>query len=213
MAYGEALGLLHIRFAGPALQSIDVATAAGEQLSLATANLSMQDTVRRQAMRDPLTGVFNRRYMEETLDRETHRAARQTTEIGVLLIDLDKFKQYNDTLGHAAGDELLRSAATIMLRAVRAEDVVCRYGGDEFVIILPDASMAVVEQRARALAERLADLSRPDSNAARVTASIGAALYPRDGKSSKDLLTAADQALYQAKRDGRARFGWAASTA
>jgi diguanylate cyclase (GGDEF)-like protein len=213
VAYGETLGLLHVRFAGVHEESFHVASAAAEQLSLATANLSMQETLRGQAMRDPLTGIFNRRYMEETLERETHRAVRQKTEIGVLLIDLDKFKQYNDTLGHAAGDELLRSAAAIMLRAVRAEDVVCRYGGDEFVIILPDASTTVVEQRARELADSLANLSRPDSTGARVTASIGAALYPRDGTSGKDLLATADRALYQVKRAGRARIGWVSGAA
>ncbi len=213
MAYGETLGLLHVRFAEAVRPAFEVATAASEQLSLATANLLMQDTLRRQAMRDPLTGVFNRRYMEETLDRETHRAARQKTVIGVVLIDLDHFKHYNDTLGHAAGDDLLRSAGAIMQRAVRAEDVVCRYGGDEFVIILPDATVTVVEQRTQKLSDSLANLSRPDATDARVTASIGVALFPGDGAASKDLLAAADRALYQAKREGRARIGWASSAA
>lgn len=197
MAQGEALGLLHVRVAEE--ESIDVASAAAEQLSLAAATVNMQETLRRQAMRDPLTGLFNRRYMEETLEREVHRAARQKSMIGVLVLDLDRFKAYNDTVGHIAGDELLRSAAGIMQRAVRAEDVVCRYGGDEFVVIMPDASVEGTEQRARDLHKALDQLPPP------VTASIGVAVFPLDGTAGKDLLSAADSALYGAKRAGRAR--------
>lgn len=203
MAQGEALGLLYVAFAGDA--SIDVASAAAEQLSLAAANIGMQEALRRQAIRDPLTGVFNRRYMEETLEREIHRAARQKTMIGVVLLDLDHFKAYNDTLGHAAGDDLLRTAASIMQRAVRADDVVCRFGGDEFVIIMPDASADVVEQRAQDLHNALGQLPSP------VTASIGIAIYPGDASAGKDLLVAADGALYRAKRAGRARIARATS--
>jgi diguanylate cyclase (GGDEF)-like protein len=205
IAHGEALGLLHVRFSTSERPPLDVAGAVAEQLSLASANLAMQETLRRQAMRDPLTGLFNRRYMEETLEREIHRAVRQKSLIGVLLIDLDHFKQYNDTLGHFAGDDLLRTAGTIMQRAVRAEDVVCRYGGDEFVVIMPDTAANVVEQRANSLHEALGQLPGP------VTASIGLALYPSDASSGKALLESADSALYQAKRSGRARVARATS--
>jgi len=210
MAHGEALGLLFVQFEGDE-RPVDMAIAAADQLSLANANLMMQDVLRRQAMRDPLTGLFNRRYMEETLEREIHRAARQKSVIGILLLDLDHFKQYNDTLGHAAGDDLLRLIAASMQRAVRSEDVVCRYGGDEFVIIMPDSAAAAVERRAEDLHRDLAGLPQPDALSHAVTVSIGVALYPTDAATAKELLLTADRALYDAKRNGRSRVARASS--
>lgn len=207
VAHGEAIGLLHIHWRTAETISSELAVAVAEHLGLAQANLTLQETLRRQAMRDPLTGVFNRRYMEETLARELHRATRQKSILSVLLLDLDRFKEYNDTFGHFAGDDLLRSAAAIMQRSVRADDVVCRYGGDEFVIIMPDAESSIVDERARLLLEQLQQLPRGDSAGTghAVTVSIGIAAYPADASEPQDLLQAADRALYQAKRSGRAR--------
>lgn len=208
LAHGEAIGLLHVAWmeGGSALN--ELAGAVAEQLGLAQANLTLQETLRRQAMRDPLTGVFNRRYMEETLARELHRAARQHSALSLLMLDLDRFKEYNDTLGHFAGDDLLRSAAATMQRAVRADDVVCRYGGDEFVIIMPDAEGAIVDQRAASLLDQLQQFPRGDAAGPghSVTVSIGIAAYPADATEPQELLLVADRALYQAKRAGRARF-------
>ncbi len=215
VAHGEAIGLLHIAWQAKGTISSELAVAVGEQLGLAQANLTLQETLRRQAMRDPLTGVFNRRYMEETLARELHRAARQKSILSVLLLDLDRFKEYNDTFGHFAGDDLLRSAAAIMQRAVRADDVVCRYGGDEFVIIMPDAESSIVDERARLLLEQLQQIPRGDAAGSghAVTVSIGIAAYPVDASEPQDLLQAADRALYRAKRSGRARVARPAEAA
>lgn len=205
IAQGETLGLLEIDSA-PVAHAAGLATAVAQQLSLAQGNLLMQETLRRQAMRDSLTGVFNRRYMEETLAREIYRAARQNKTIGVLLLDFDHFKEYNDTLGHAAGDDLLRAAAAIMQRVVRAEDVVCRYGGDEFVIIMPEVETATAMRRAQSLLDGMQQLPRPEAASGPVvTVSIGVAMYPEDGIEPKELLDATDRALYDAKRGGRAR--------
>ncbi len=214
VAHGEAIGLLHVSWVAEGSGSNELAIAVSEQLGLAQANLTLQETLRRQAMRDSLTGVFNRRYMEETLARELHRAARQHSILSVLLLDLDRFKEFNDTFGHFAGDDLLRTAAAIMQRAVRADDVVCRYGGDEFVIIMPEADPAIVDERARSLLDHLQQLPRGDAAATHgVTVSIGIAVYPADGSDPNDLLLAADRALYQAKRAGRARIARAAESA
>ena len=206
MAHGEALGLLSLEWPGAAApESRGLAVAVAEQVGLAQANLGLQETLRRQAMRDPLTGLFNRRYMEETLTREIHRASRQQASVSLLLLDLDHFKTYNDTFGHFAGDDLLRSAAAIMQRAVRADDVVCRYGGDEFVIIMPEADANSVDERAQALRSQLGQLPRSGEGGLGVTVSIGIAEFPAAAGGPKELLLAADAAMYEAKRGGRDR--------
>ena len=205
LARGEPIGLLHLRWNDPYLRVEDLVRTVAEQLGLAYANLSLHETLRRQAVRDPLTGVFNRRYMEESLEREIHRAARHGKPLAVLLVDLDHFKEFNDALGHAAGDELLHDIAGIMERMVRGEDIVCRYGGDEFVIIMPDADARVVASRAESLMEQVAGKSLRSGSGISVTMSIGVALFPQDGSDAGSLLKAADGALYEAKRSGRAR--------
>jgi diguanylate cyclase (GGDEF) domain len=190
----------------PATRVEELVRTVAEQLALAYANLNLHETLRRQAIRDPLTGVFNRRYMEESLEREIHRAARHNKPLAVLLLDLDHFKEYNDALGHAAGDELLHELSALMVRIVRGEDIVCRYGGDEFVIIMPDADARVVASRAQTLMDHVAGRSDPSGSGITVTSSIGVALFPNDGADAKTLLKAADGALYLAKRQGRGRM-------
>jgi len=105
------------------------------------------------SVRDHLTGIFNRRYMEETLERELLRATRKHLSLGLIMLDVDDFKHFNDTYGHAAGDEILREVGSLLLKHVRGEDVPCRYGGDEFIIILPDASRTVTCERAKLICE------------------------------------------------------------
>lgn len=206
LAHGEAIGLLHLSWASAVQASNDLAIAVSEQLGLAQANLSLQETLRRMAVRDALTGVFNRRYMEETLTREIYRAMRRRSVLSLMILDLDHFKEYNDTFGHFAGDDLLRRVAAIMQNGVRADDVVCRYGGDEFVIIMPEADPQIVTARAESLLEQMKQLPRGDvAFGPVVTVSIGIATYPADAEEAKELLLAADRALYQAKRAGRAR--------
>jgi diguanylate cyclase (GGDEF)-like protein/PAS domain S-box-containing protein len=169
--------------------------------------LKSQALLREQSVRDYLTGLFNRRYMEETLERELLRAARKHLPLGIIMLDVDNLKTFNDTWGHAVGDETLRSLGSLLFNQVRAEDIACRYGGDEFILILPDASRDVTFERAERiceLAKRLRMQSDGHSQAV-TTLSIGVAVFPEHGQTSTAILRAADTALYRAKQAGRNR--------
>ena len=169
--------------------------------------LKSQALLREQSVRDHLTGLFNRRYMEETLERELLRAARKQLSLGIIMLDVDNLKQFNDTWGHAAGDEILRELGGLLLRQVRGEDIACRYGGDEFVLILPDASREVTRERAELVSEHAQQfhLQFEGQSLAAVTLSLGVAVFPAHGVTSTGLLRAVDAALYRAKHDGRGR--------
>jgi diguanylate cyclase (GGDEF)-like protein/PAS domain S-box-containing protein len=172
-----------------------------------------QALLREQSVRDHLTGLFNRRYMEETLERELLRASRKQLPLGVIMVDLDNLKLFNDTWGHAAGDEILRGLGSLLLRQVRGEDIACRYGGDEFILILPDASREVTRERAEFICEyaRTFHLQFEGQSLAAVTLSLGVAVFPEDGATSVAILRSVDAALYRAKRNGRGRVevaGW-----
>ena len=158
-------------------------------------------------MRDPLTGLFNRRYMEESLDREVRRAAREGYQLGLLMADLDNFKQLNDAFGHAAGDEVLRRIGRSLAAAVRAEDIACRFGGEEFVVILPKASVDDTRRRAEALREAIKGprSDEPSRLYPTTTMSVGLAEYPQHGTSVDELILAADSAMYRAEALGRDR--------
>ncbi len=208
---GEAVGLLCLQLpatevAAPGPQQ-RLAQTVADSLALALANLQLRDTLRQQSIRDPLTGLFNRRYMEESFERELRRATRRADTVGVIMLDIDHFKHVNDSAGHAAGDRLLRAVADCLSLHTRASDVVCRYGGEEFVLILPEASLESTRQRAEHLRTELSRL-RPDYHGQRlgpVTASAGVAAFPTHGPTVESLLSAADQALYEAKHQGRDR--------
>ena len=132
--------MLHFQMIGPDELSQPVLLVAkmfAEQVSLSIANIRLREDLRNQSIRDPLTGLYNRRYLEETMEREIRRAVRSEQGLGVLMLDLDHFQKFNDTHGHDAGDTVLRETAWLLLKSVRAEDLVCRFGGEEFVVILP----------------------------------------------------------------------------
>ena len=169
--------------------------------------LKSQVLLREQSVRDHLTGLFNRRYMEETLERELLRAARKQLSLGIIMLDVDEFKHSNDTHGHAAGDLILRELGGLLLRQVRGEDVACRYGGDEFILILPDASRQVTRERAERICEyaRQLHLRFEGQSLAAVGLSLGVAVFPEHGATSTAILRAADAALYRAKHEGRGR--------
>jgi diguanylate cyclase (GGDEF)-like protein/PAS domain S-box-containing protein len=215
-AQTETLGLLHVQVRRRAAGKARAARLAdrerlvktlGEQLALALANIRLRATLRDQSSRDSLTGLFNRRYMEESLDREIRRAAREGYGLGVLLADLDNFKQLNDAFGHAAGDEVLRQIGRHLSTAVRGEDIACRFGGEEFVIILPKAGLGDAYRRAEALREGVKAGSLDESSRLYPTAtmSVGVAAYPDHGTSVAELILAADSAMYLAKAQGRDR--------
>jgi diguanylate cyclase (GGDEF)-like protein len=156
-------------------------------------------------VRDALTGLYNRRYLEEVMEREVRRASRAAQSLGVLIIDLDYFKKFNDTYGHDAGDAVLREIAVSLTKGVRAEDFVCRFGGEEFVVILPTADLAAARARAERLRAKTRDLTilHQGRSMGMITISVGVAAFPEHGESPKELLAAADAALYEAKRGGR----------
>jgi diguanylate cyclase (GGDEF)-like protein/PAS domain S-box-containing protein len=186
----------------------DITERKQAQLAL----LKSQALLREQSVRDHLTGLFNRRYMEETLERELLRAVRRHLTLGIIMLDVDAFKQFNDTWGHAAGDEILRELGRLLLRQVRGEDIACRYGGDEFILILPEASMGVTRDRAELICEQVRRFHfRFDGQSrAAVTLSLGFAVFPEHGPTSSALLRAVDTALYRAKHAGRGRVAAAA---
>ena len=158
-------------------------------------------------MRDHLTGCFNRRYMEETLKRELQRASRKHLSLGIIMLDVDDFKPFNDTYGHAAGDAILRKLGDLLLGHVRGEDIACRYGGDEFIIVLPDTSRIVTCECAELICEyaKQFHLQYEGQTLEAVTLCLGVAVFPEDGVTSTEVLRAADAALYRAKRAGCGR--------
>jgi diguanylate cyclase (GGDEF)-like protein/PAS domain S-box-containing protein len=169
--------------------------------------LKSQTLLREQSVRDYLTGLFNRRYMEETLERELLRATRKKLSLGMIMLDVDDFKQFNDTYGHAAGDEILHELGSLLLRQVRGEDIACRYGGDEFILIMPDATREVTRERAELICESAGMIHSQFEGQAldAVTLSLGVAVFPEHGSTSTGILRAVDAALYRAKQTGRAR--------
>ena len=178
-----------------------------EHIALALANLKLRETLRSQSIRDPLTGLFNRRYMEESLEREMRRASRGRHPVGIIMLDLDHFKKFNDSYGHDAGDALLRIVGNTLQRSIRAEDIACRYGGEEFTLILPEASLIDAAQRAESIRESIRNLNiqHRRQQLGGVTVSAGVAIFPDHGPTGDAVLRAADAALYQAKARGRDR--------
>ncbi len=213
VAQGEAVGLLHLDFSKQDDESFDLTSqtklrlieAVADRIALAMANLKLQEAMRQQSVRDPLTGLFNRRYMEESLERELRRAARGNRTLGILMLDLDFFKHFNDNFGHDAGDAMLREFSNILGTSIRGGDIACRYGGEEFALILPEASLEATRERGELLREKTRHLNvqhRGQSLGA-VTLSVGVAACPQHGTTSEVLLRAADEALYAAKQAGR----------
>ena len=210
MSQGGAIGVVHFQIIDTGALSEAVMLMANmfaEQVGLSVANLRLREALRDQSIRDPLTGLYNRRYLEETLDREIRRAVRSEHLLGVLMLDLDHFKKFNDTYGHDAGDTVLRETGAFLSRCVRAEDIVCRFGGEEFVIILPLADIQTTQARAERIRSKLRELTILHQGKAvgMVSVSVGVAELPQHGMTPKALLEAADAALYVAKREGRDR--------
>lgn len=159
-----------------------------------------------QAIRDPLTGLFNRRYLEESLDRELSKAKRHQTSLAIIMLDADHFKMFNDTYGHLAGDVILRNMGSHLVKYSRKEDIACRYGGEEFVLVLPETSTDVAIQRAedlRKIIETGKTMKYRQQSLPTVTISLGVAVFPEHGSTVDELISSADKALYRAKEQGR----------
>ncbi len=221
LAHNETLGVLHIEMQASAADGASpcgpddaprlegacakLAMTLADHAALALANLRLRESLRSQAIRDPLTGLFNRRYLEETLAREVRRAARRNATLGVIMFDIDHFKQFNDAYGHQAGDAILRAIGSYLQSHTRAEDIACRYGGEEFTLILPEAPLTILMQRADQICAGITQLQVEyfRQMIGSITLSAGIAIYPDHGLSGEAVLRAADTALYRAKADGR----------
>lgn len=206
IARGEIVGLLQLFASGVSAeerleQVTGLGSAIADGMSLALANMALREKLRNQALRDPLTGLYNRRYMEDCLQRFVRLAERENREVSVVMVDLDHFKRLNDEHGHAFGDQVLRDAALALTGSLRETDVVCRFGGEELVIILPDCPLERAADKAEVLRLRIEELS--NTHGAEITASFGVASLPHSGQTVVDLLSAADAALYKSKQSGR----------
>ncbi len=167
---------------------------------------TLQEQLREQALRDPLTGLYNRRYLDETIARELGRAARNSQPVGIVMCDLDHFKRVNDEHGHLCGDEVLRVFAELLRQHARSSDIVCRFGGEEFVMCLPDMSAAGAYRRAEEVRAELGSRRIVlGATVVQMTASFGVATFPENGQTMDSLIRAVDAAMYQAKGAGRDR--------
>ena len=216
---GETLGVLHLEFRNDTVAQVNVgpesiqesrqrlATTVAGQVALSIASLRLRETLRDQSIRDSLTGLFNRRFMQESFERELLRAKRKKRALSVIFLDLDHFKRFNDAFGHDAGDTVLRSIAELFRQHFRGDDVICRYGGEEFAIILPESTAKDAAKRANLLRlqARKLRVRHLDQTLEPVTLSIGVAAFPEHGSTPEELLQAADQCLYQSKSEGRDR--------
>lgn len=212
------LGILHVQMQDSVDRSLmesheHMAVAMADQVALVLSNLNLRKRLSALAIRDSLTGLYNRRYMEASLEHEIQRVRRQESSLGVIMMDLDKFKQFNDTYGHAAGDMMLRRLGTFLRTHIRSADIACRYGGEEFVLILPGASLKETHNRGEQLRQgfQTVEIDYDGERLDGVTLSAGVAVFPQHGETGSNLLQMADDALYQAKAHGRNRLVVAAS--
>jgi diguanylate cyclase (GGDEF)-like protein/PAS domain S-box-containing protein len=217
VAQGNTVGVLHLEFKdttrSPSCPGIaafreshqQMVISVASQIALSLASLQLRDTLREQSIRDPLTRLFNRRFLEESLEREVQLATRKQQAIAVIFVDLDHFKRFNDTFGHDAGDMVLQSFADLLRTFFRATDICCRFGGEEFAIILPESSAQDAVARANALRSKLKNLQveYKQQNLGSLSLSAGVAAFPEHASASDELLKIADQCLYESKARGR----------
>jgi diguanylate cyclase (GGDEF)-like protein/PAS domain S-box-containing protein len=210
MALGKTTGLLYLKSGKnqKLTRSIqELGQIVAEKLSLTLANLQLRETLQSQSIRDPLTGLFNRRYLEEALEKEIYHAQKQENSLSVMMMDLDHFKGFNDDFGHDAGDLVLQETGKFLKNNIRDSDIVCRYGGEELTLILPGATLEDAQQKGEQIRQGIKNLkiNYRDQLLRTVTVSIGIACFPNHGTTGEKVLKVADQALYQAKNQGRDR--------
>jgi len=217
MARGEAMGIIHLNHSiahQDTQKTVEklcdehkaqLIAAVADHISLALSNLKLQETMRQQSIRDTLTGLYNRRYLEESLNVELQRVQLEQRPLGLIMFDIDHFKEFNDLFGHDGGDVLLREMGHLLVKKTRGGDIVSRYGGDEFVAMFPNANIEDTVARAEELRRGVEELVVYHMGKAmgKCAISIGVAAYPEHGNTCDELLRNADNALYRAKNEGR----------
>jgi diguanylate cyclase (GGDEF)-like protein len=211
VAHGDTVGLLHIRFdhlsdnAARLMDHAEFAQRCGEHISMAIANAKLRDELRDQSIRDPLTGLYNRRFFMDAIRREISISERRGSRFGVISFDADKFKAFNDNHGHDAGDMVLRAIGAKMQEVMVAGEIPCRFGGEEFMVLVPAATLEETMTLAERLREAisLTQIRYVDRILPRITISAGVASYPESATQPAELLKKADEALYRAKEGGR----------
>jgi diguanylate cyclase (GGDEF)-like protein/PAS domain S-box-containing protein len=218
VAQGETIGVLQLqigaasesKFSNENIQVVlqRTASSAAGQIALSIASLKLREALKDQSIRDPLTGLYNRRFMQESLDRELLRARRTSRPFTVMFIDIDHFKRFNDSFGHDAGDLVLQVFAKTLTNHFRGGDIICRYGGEEFALVLPDSSLKDAERRANDLRVEVKKLSIKHRNTILdpITFSVGLAAFPDHGSTAEELFLVADRCLYDSKTQGRDRI-------
>ncbi|WP_394143092.1 sensor domain-containing diguanylate cyclase [Vibrio atypicus] len=208
-AHGNTVGMFHLHFPEQDVQEStkQLAFTLAEHLGLALANLSLQEKLRSQAMRDPLTGLFNRRYFEEVMDKEWSKASQEQSSLSLLMLDLDHFKRFNDNFGHDAGDYVLKEVANLLTRTISDNHVACRLGGEELAIICPETSIQHSLDIANDIVEQVRELhlDMKGLSLGQLGVSIGVVTFPDLNASPDELVKVADTALYQAKDNGRSQ--------
>lgn len=213
MALGQVMGVIHLSFPnGPkAAENVGIVTRVAEQIAIALANTRLMKTLEGLAMTDALTGLHNARFFDSFLEQQLLATERDSQPLGVIMMDIDHFKQFNDTHGHPAGDEALRAFGRVVRSALRASDVVARYGGEEFIVALPGAGQEetrrVAEKLRAAVAEMVIEIG--PGRYARTTISLGVVATDEQRLDRKGLVAMADAALYRAKEGGRNRVATA----
>ena len=190
------------------MTSVAVSESRGAELAQRNREAALlREKLQEQAMHDKLTGLYNRHYVEEWFGLELRRAQRHGRPIAAIMLDIDQFKRFNDSFGHEAGDLVLRELAVVLRRFARKSDVACRYGGEEFLVLLPECPFDAARSKAEQLREEVAklELRYDDQPLGPVTVSLGVAAFPDHAKESEQLLRCADEALYLAKQSGRNR--------
>jgi len=205
----RSIGVMNIQWEGEEREFVEneLFLVATEYIALVLANLQLRDELTHQATRDPLTNLYNRRYMEEAMNREFFRCSRKGYPISILFIDIDNFKEINDRYGHEAGDFVLKTMANRIVQGIRREDIACRIGGEEFVVILPETTIEAAASRAENLCQKLnlTGLTYGGEALGEITVSIGVSTWPDHGSDPQVCLSSADAALYCAKGKGKNR--------
>lgn len=214
-AQGETFGLIYHEINNKSTNKHKIsakefhrtAVAFADQITLALANIKLRESLHHQSMHDALTGLYNRRYMEEELNIEFIRASRKSESLSLIMIDIDHFKQFNDIYGHEAGDLVLIEVSRLIRKHIRESDIPCRMGGEEFMIIIPDTTLELATKRAEIICAAIgkATLTYKSISLPEITISAGVASFPNHGTTKNEIIEAADKALYKAKNEGRNR--------